>query len=90
MLDKALYEEVYDTIDGNLSYSNVGGRKGRNVRDHLFLIYAIINDVINGEARPVCIQTFDIYKCFDEMDYEETHNDLYDVGVKNDLFSIIG
>ena len=88
-LDKALYEEVYDTIDGNLSYSNVGGRKGRNVRDHLFLIFAIINDVINGEARPVCLQTFDIYKCFDEMDYEETHNDLYDVGVKNNLFSMI-
>ena len=89
ILDKALYEEVYDIIDDNLSDSNVGGRKGRNVRDHLFLIYAIINEVKNGNAKPICIQTFDIYKCFDEMDYEETHNDLYDAGVKNDLFSMI-
>ena len=23
---------------------------------------------------------------FDEMDFEESHNDLYDVGLQNDLF----
>ena len=89
ILDKVIYEEVYDTIDGNLSDSNVGGRRGRNIRDHLFLIYGIINDVKNGDANPVCFQTFDIYKCFDEMDYVETHNDLYDAGVVNDLFTLI-
>ena len=37
----------------------------------------------------MCFQTFDIYKCFDEMDYVETHNDLYDAGVVNDLFTLI-
>ena len=89
ILDKLIYEEVYDDIDDSLSYSNVGGKRGRNIRDHLFVIYAIINDVKFGNANSVCMQTFDIYKCFDEMDFEETHNDLFDAGVKSDLFSLI-
>jgi hypothetical protein len=41
----------------------------------------------NAEA--IDIQCYDITKCFDEMGYEETHNDLWDVGVNNDLFALI-
>ena len=56
---------------------------------HLFVIYGIINDVKNGTAEDIDIQGYDIHKCFDEMNYEETHNDLWDVGVKNDKFAVI-
>ena len=45
ILDKLIYEDEYNTIDENLSCSNVGGRKGRSVRDHLFILYSIINEV---------------------------------------------
>ena len=72
-----------------MSPSNVGGRKDRNIRDHLFVIYGVINDVKNGDAEGIDIQGYDIHKCFDEMNYEETHNDLWDVGVKNDKFALI-
>ena len=89
ILDKTLYSDVYETIDGELSYSNIGGRKGRNIRDHLFVVYAIMNDVINGSSPPVDIQSIDIHKCFDEMWYAETHNDLYDVKVKDNKFALI-
>ena len=61
ILDKVLYDDVYQTIDDELSYSNIGGRKGRNIRDHLFVIYAVINDVINGSSPPVDIQSIDIH-----------------------------
>ena len=61
-----------------MSYSNVGGRKGRNIRAHLLVIYGLID-----------IQLYDIQKCFDEMGYEESHNDLWDVGVKDDKFALI-
>ena len=67
----------------------MGGRKGRNIRDHLFVIYGIVNDVKNGRAEPIDIQGYDISKCFDEMGYEETHNDLWDVGVNDDRFALI-
>ena len=89
ILDKMIYSETYDVIDENLSFSNVGGRKGRNIRDHLFVIYGIVNDVKNGRAEPIDIQGYDISKCFDEMGYEETHNDLWDVGVNDDRFALI-
>ena len=89
IFDKLIYKDVYPTIDQNLSCSNVGGRKGRNIRDHLFVIYAIINDVKNGNAKSIDIQGYDINKCFYEMSYEETHNDLWDVGVCDERFAMI-
>ena len=89
ILDKILYQDVYETIDQELSYSNIGARKGRNIRDHLFVVYAIINDVINGTSPPIDIQSIDINKCFDEMWYAETHNDLFDVKVQDNKFALI-
>ena len=39
ILDRLIYEQNYDTIDDNLSDANVGGRRKRSIRDHLFVIY---------------------------------------------------
>ena len=89
MLDKLTYADVYDQIDSNLSCSNIGGRKGRNIRDHLMIVYGIINDVIYGQAQPVDIQLFDISKCFDEMWHAETMKDIYDTKVQDDKFAMI-
>ena len=36
ILNHLIYNECYEVIDKNLSYSNAGGRKGRSIRDHLF------------------------------------------------------
>ena len=89
VLDKLLYKDKYELIDSNLSCSNVGGRKQRNIRDHLFVLYSIINDVKNGRAAAIDIQGVDISKCFDEMGFQETHNDLWDVSLKNDKFALV-
>ena len=58
-------------------------------RDHIFVINSIVNDVRNGDAGDCDIQAIDIKKCFDEMNYEETHNDLWDVCPKDDKFTLI-
>ena len=89
MLDKLIYKDIYNQIDSKLSCSNIGGRKGRNIRDHLFLIYGMINDVINGTAGPIDLTLYDISKCFDEMWHAETMNDLYDTDVQNDKFAMV-
>jgi hypothetical protein len=89
ILDKILYDDVYNTIDDELSCSNIGGRKGRNIRDHLVVVYGIINDVINGSSPPVDIQSIDIHKCFDEMWYVETDNDMFDAKVQDNKFALI-
>ena len=71
-----------------MSDSNVGGRRKRNIRDNLFVIYAAINEAIKNK-KPIDIQFYDLAKCFDAMWTEETMNDLYDAGVKDQNFSLI-
>ena len=71
-----------------MSDSNVGGRRKRNIRDNLFVLYAIINDAIRNKIS-IDVQFYDISKCFDAMWAEETMNDFYDAGVRDDRFSLI-
>ena len=71
-----------------MSDSNVGGRKGRNIRDNLFIIYGIINQAIK-DGTDIDINLFDIEKCFDAMWYKETMNDMWDVGVQDDRFALM-
>ena len=66
ILDKLIYNDKYDIIDQSMSGSNIGGRKGRNIRDHLFVINGILNDVIKTKQN-VDIEIMDIAKCFDKM-----------------------
>ena len=60
ILDQLIYEEEYENVDSFLSFANVGGRKKRNMRDHLFIVYSVINDIINGEARHINLMGADI------------------------------
>ena len=89
VLDRLIYEDEYKTIDERLTDSNIGARKGRNIRDNIFVVGAIINEVINGEAEAVDICTYDIEKCFDALWLEETLNDLSDTGLNNDKLPLL-
>jgi hypothetical protein len=71
IIDKLIYNDKYETIDQSMSCSNIGARKNRNIRDHLFVVNAILNDVTKRK-KDVDIEIMDIAKCFDKMWYEET------------------
>ena len=88
VIDKLVYGDIYDVVDGNMSDSNVGGRRGRNIRDNLFIINGVINYAIK-ENIDIDISLYDIAKCFDAMWYHETMNDMWDVGVKDDRFALM-
>ena len=45
ILDKLIYNDIYGVVDSNMSCSNIGARRNRNIRDHLFVINGILNDV---------------------------------------------
>ena len=60
----------------------------RNIRDHLFVINGILNDVIKTKQN-VDIEIMDIAKCFDKMWYEEIANDIYNAGVNDDKFVLL-
>ena len=78
IIERILYNDMFKEIDTNMSDSNIGGRKNKNIKNHLFIIYGIINTVVKGEAKPVDIQIYDIQKAFDALWLEESMNDLAD------------
>ena len=45
ILDRLIFNDEYNTIDSKLTDSNVGGRKGRNIRDNIFVLNAIFNSI---------------------------------------------
>ena len=90
ILDKLVYNDIYETVDDNMSCSNIGARKNRNIRDHLFVINGILNEAVNGpKKQPIDLQIYDISKCFDKLEYVSTANDLYNAGIQNDKFILV-
>ena len=77
ILDRLIYEDEYDEIDENLTDSNVGCRKGRNIRDNIFIVGAIVNSVTKKDSEPNNLQIYDIATAFDKLGLKESIIDLY-------------
>ena len=82
IFDKLIYNEIYPIID-------IGGLQKINIRDHLFIMFGIVNDVINGKGDDTDIQMFDSSKCFDSLWLKETLNDVYDAGIRNNYLALL-
>ena len=89
ILDKLIYNDIYEKVDNSMSCSNIGARKQRNIRDHLFVINGIVNDAVKTKKNEVDIEIFDVAKCFDKMSYKETANDMFNAGVTDDKFILL-
>ena len=88
ILDKLIYNDIYEQVDESMSCSNIGARKNRNIRDHLFVVNAIVNDVVKNKKK-VDIEIYDVQKCFDNMSFKETANDMFKAGVTDDKFVLL-
>jgi hypothetical protein len=88
IIDKLVYNDSYDKVDKSMSCSNLGARKKRNIRDHLFVINAVLNDVTKRKKN-VDIEIMDIAKCFDKMWFEETGNDIFKAWITDDKFVLL-
>ena len=84
ILDRLLYNDIYPIVDENLTDANVGARKGRNIRDNLFVLNAVMNSVTNGSEKACEIGVYDLEKAFDSLWAQECVNDLYDAGCTDD------
>ena len=78
ILDKLLFNDLYEDIDKSMSDSNIGARKNRNVKNHLFVVYGMINSVLHEDKSCVDICIYDIEKCFDALWLEDCLNDMFD------------
>ena len=62
---KMVYKDKYPQVDKNMSDSNVGARKDKNIRNHIFVLNGIINEVVNKKNVAIDIEILDYKQCFD-------------------------
>ena len=48
IIDRLIYNDEFEKIDREISDSNVGARRHRNIRDNLFVMGAVLNSVVMG------------------------------------------
>ena len=87
--DRIIYNDIYEKVDKSMSDAQVGGRRNRGIRNHLFMLYSIINSVKNKECGPVDLQIYDVTKCFDKLWLMECCQDLFEAGVTDDKLTMI-
>ena len=88
-MDRLIYNDEYYNIDSNLTDSNVGARKMRNIRDNIFVLNAIMNSHKNTSEEAIDIQIYDVEQCFDALWLEEVITSLYEAGLKNDKLPLL-
>ena len=89
ILDRLIYNDQYPDIDSQLTDCNVGSRKHRNIRDHIYVLNAILNSVTEENNESLDLQVYDTEKTFDTLWLHEVVNDLYEAGFNNDKLNLI-
>ena len=90
ILMKLIYKDIYETIDKSMSDSQIGSRKNKNIRNHIWVLNSIICDTLSSKRKnPVDIQIYDYKQCFDSLWLEECLNDLYSGGFKNHELNLL-
>ena len=89
ILDRLIYSDVYPIIDRHLTDANVGARKGRNIRDNLFVLNAVTNLIIRGKQEACEIGVYNTEKCFDSLWAQDCKNDLYEAGCTDDKLFLL-
>ena len=60
ILDRLIYNDKYNILDKNLTDSNEGARKNRNIRDNIFVLNAIMNSTKKEKESVIDFQVYDI------------------------------
>ena len=87
---KMIYKDKYPIIDQSMSDSNIGARKNKNIRNHIFVVNSVIHDLLSKKSnKQVDIMVLDYKQMSDSECLCECMNDLYEAGVKDDIFALI-
>ena len=78
ILMSLIYNSMINVIEVNLSQSNIGARKKRAPRDHLFVLNAIINERIQRKKlEKLDIVFYDVCQASDSLWPKRTYLDLF-------------
>ena len=87
---KLIYQDKIKTIDNHMSDFQIGGRKGKNVTDHLFVVNGIMQESLSSvKSKPINIIIADFQLCFDGLNLPLTCKDLYMSGFKDDKLALL-
>ena len=90
ILMKLIYHDEYEGIDSSMSDSQVGARKAKNIRNHIWIVNGVICDVLSKKMKkPIDIHIYDYRQCFDSLWLEESLNDFYEGGMKNNKLALL-
>ena len=85
-----IYERTYEQVTLNMTDSQIGARRNKSVRNHLFVANSIISDVMSSKKKvPIDLNVMDFKHMFDAEEPETVLNSFYEAGIKNDLFSLV-
>ena len=90
ILMKLILKDEYQTVDSYMSDSNIGGRKNRHIRDHLFIVNGILHEANSSvNQTPLTFQILDYQSCFDSLWQYKIINELFDAGIQNDKLVLL-
>ena len=87
---KLLLKDESKKIDAFMSDGSVGGRKGRRIQDHLFIVNGVVFEHARSKtSKGISISIYDSRQCFDSLCQEHIFNDLFEAGMNNDRLSLL-
>ena len=90
ILMKLIYERTYEIVDKSMTDSQIGARKKKSVRNHLFVLNSILSDVISSKnKKPIDLNIMDFKQMFDAEELPQVLNAMYESGVKNDMLALL-
>ena len=87
---KLIHHRTYDKVSSSMTDAQIGARKNKSVRNHLFILNSIISDVMSSKNKePIDINIMDFKQMFDAEELPTVLNAFYEAGIKDDLFAMI-
>ena len=90
ILMRLIYNSKYADIDRNMSDCQMGARKNKGCKNNIFIINALIHDVLKSKKnKPMVLQIYDYSQMFDSIDLEEALSDIFDAGLNDDNLALL-
>ena len=90
ILMKLIHDRTYETVTYNMTDAQIGARKNKSVRNHLFILNSIISDVMSSNKKiPIDLNIMDFKQMFDAEELPTVLNAFYEAGVRDDLLAVI-
>ena len=85
ILIKLVHGLTYEMVN-----ENIGARKYKSVRNHLFLLNSVISEVMSSVKKtPIDITIMDFKQMFDSEELETVINSFYEAEIKDDMIGLV-